>query len=252
MRHRSMAEALASRSPAFEGVKSGLRWSVVVAVVLVVLVVVPLGCWSVYRHSARGRAETDVAGELADGTTCLLSTDPPHIDRDTGLLVAQGCRTIYCSRGPMMAMENGHSSEPDYMDAWNAAVRRALAEGQACEPRFTDRITKAEAVRARFNRERATVVALPADTDVRIGAFSLRWAGHMVLVHRPNDDVYWRWPVGGCLQQPDFAGLVATALVPDDGRTLWVRLATEAGDDRWFLVIDLATGAHLYVFPASS
>lgn len=208
--------------------------------------------WTSY-HSARWGAARYLDAEVLRGRGCLLSRDWAHVDRETGLVVAKCESIIYCGDFPVEQSPVDMGDDDEFIDGWNDALRRHLDAGEACGPRFGDRVATLDALRDRFGRDAAAAMTLPSDGDVEVGDRVVRWYGSSVIV-REKDATRWLQPAGGAPFELKLGHetIDVTALTADDGRSLWVRVAAKAGEDLRYLVADLATGTNFQVFDATS
>jgi hypothetical protein len=261
MKARSLAGALArSDSSVATPTNWAWRWGLAAFVVVMLGVLTAHWMWT-EGFSGRAVAARWAEREVANGL-CLLSQEWPHVDAETGLVVAKvdTSRVIACSRSEWRSMwandwnspQNAPASPEEFVDAWNSVMRSHLAAEDANGPRFRDRVTTLDAVRERFRCDPAAAVALSLSDATTIAGLEARWWGTTVNLREPGGE-NWRQPVGGRPVEPqlDSDAIDVTLLTADAGRSLWVRVASKTGQDLWYFVLDLATGTHLYTFDAA-
>ncbi len=234
-------------------------WGAPVAAVAVAVFVAVYGLWFWWETyaSSSGCGDRWSDEAAAAGRGFLMSESLHHVDPATGLVVVSPPHGWGDFGGPM-PVEPPPVAYPraEYIAAWNAAVERRLSRGEPVGPRFLDRVTTLDAVRERFRRDAAEATVLPADGFVLLGGKEVRhWFGKVIV--RERGATRWLQPVGGAPFFPYPPGpepeswpgeVVRTALVADEGRSLWVRVATTAGLDVDYWVVDLVTGTYLYEF----
>lgn len=234
-----------------------LRVVFVGTVLLLLIALIALAQWS-WHESSYGRAARYAEELIREGRGCLLSRDWAHVDPATGLAVVKPANAIYCDRhdGPLVWYAP-HPNMPDvdgFIEGWNLRVREHLEAGERVGPTFLDRAGSPEEVRMRFRRDAGDALDLPGREIVAIAGREVRWWDSTVIVREPGSD-QWLQPAGGAPDQPMFEdrdAILVTALTADAGRTMWVRVASKAGEDLWYFAIDLETGTTFHVFDASS